>query len=228
MKTKLIALAITGLALFSLPAWADEAPTVASSTTEVAARGAHVHDGFYLRLGTGFGSYSETLRRSGEDNDTLITGITSAGEWTLGGTIRPGLIIGGGVFSATTLASDRVVRGSTPPGDIVDARGDFAIVGPFFDYYFDPRKGLHVEGALGIANVRGLSIESGSFDKDHIAVGFGMVAGFGYEWWVSNEWSIGILGRLSAAVAASKDDNDNRWWHLVGASPSVLFTATYN
>ena len=190
--------------------------------------GARLHNGFYLRLATGFGSYNESIRQSGADKDSTVTGIASAGEFALGGAVRPGLIFGGGVWSSSVLASDRTVRGNAPPSDVIDGRGDFSLVGPFFDYYFDPRKGLHMQGAVGIANVRGLSVDSGKFDKDSISVGGGLMFGFGYDWWVSDEWSLGVLGRLAIGFTGQEDDAGTRWYHVVGGTPSVLFTATYN
>lgn len=202
-------------------------PPAAISATAPAA-GAHVHDGFYLRLGTGFGAYNESIRQNAADDDTQVTGIASVGEIALGGALRPGVIVGGGIFSCGVLASDRAVRGPAPPSEVIDSQGTFTIVGPFVDYYFDARRGLHLQGAIGFASLRGLRVESGEFDKDAIALGGGVMVGFGYEWWVSNEWSLGILGRITSGFATGKDATGVRWNHAVGASPSVLFTGTYN
>ena len=52
--------------------------------------------------------------------------------------------------------------------------------------------------------------------------------GVGYEWWVSDQWSVGVLGRMALAWTTGKDTADVRWYHTIGASPSILFTATFN
>jgi hypothetical protein len=96
------------------------------------------------------------------------------------------------------------------------------------DYYFQPNGGLHMPMSLGFAVVRGLDAEGGRFNRDSTALGAGLLIGVGYEWWVSDEWSLGILGRLTGIVATSKDDDGRRWVHAIGSAPSVLFTATYN
>jgi hypothetical protein len=214
---------ITATALAETEAGAP--PTVSAEATK---RGVHLHDGFYLRLAMGFGSYNETVRQAGQDQSTNVTGIANAEEWSIGGAVRPGLIFGGGVFASTLLASDRSVSGATPPAGVADGQGTFSLVGPFFDYYFDPAKGLHVEAAVGLASVRGFSAVTNKVDKDAITVGGGAMFGVGYEWWVSEQWSVGVLGRMALAWTTGKDTADVRWYHTVGASPSLLFTATYN
>ncbi|HEY0713879.1 MAG TPA: hypothetical protein VGF45_14460 [Polyangia bacterium] len=230
MKTSLLSLVTLGLGgslLLATPAHAQTAsvPTVAAPATPP---GAHLHDGFYLRLGTGFGSYSEGIRQSGADKQTTVSGIANAFELAIGGAVRPGLIFGGGLWSSTVLASSRTVRGTAPPPEVIDSRGDFQLVGPFFDYYTNPRGGFHMQGAFGLANVRGWSTESANFDEDSISVGGGLMFGVGYDWWVSKEWSIGILGRMTVGITGQEDKADVRWYHAVGGTPSVLFTGTYN
>jgi hypothetical protein len=115
-----------------------------------------------------------------------------------------------------------------PPAEILDEVNDFNVFGPFCDYYFNPGRGLHVQGSIGLATVRGLGITDARYDADGIALGGGVMIGFGYEWWVSEQWSFGVLGRFAVAVATSEDDSGVRWEHGVGASPSLLFTTTYN
>jgi hypothetical protein len=226
----LSALLCLGLLGSALPAVAEApAPMPASMLVEPARLpGFHMHDGFYLRLGTGFGSYSEAIRQRGADQQTTVTGVASVSEFGIGGAVRPGLVFGGGVWSSTVLASARTVKGATPPGEVVDGRAEFSLVGPFFDYYVDPSRGLHIQSAFGLANVRGINLESASVDDDAVSVGAGLMFGVGYDWWVSDNWSIGVLGRVAVGVTGQKDRYGERWFHAVGGTPSVLFTGTYN
>jgi hypothetical protein len=188
----------------------------------------HRHDGFYLRLATGFGPYNESIGLPHEMAHTSVSGIASTGEFAVGGSLRPGFIVGGAIWSTTVLASDT----RTDPGAIVppstQESGSFSVIGPWFDYYFDPRGGLHLPASVGLAVVRGIDAQGASLHRDDVAFGAGILAGIGYEWWVSDEWSVGITGRLTGIVATSKESDGNRWMHLIGSSPSVLFTVTYN
>lgn len=221
------ALALSGLLGFA--GRADAQVAAAPVVFDVPANpGARLHDGFYLRLATGFGAYSEAIREAGASKQTTVAGVATVTELGIGGAIRPGLILGGGVWSSSVLASDRTTGGNTPPPEVVEGRGDFSLVGPFFDYYFDPRRGLHLQSAIGIANTRGVNLDSGNVDEDAISVGLGVMFGVGYEWWVSEEWSIGVLGRYALGATGQKDKAGTRWYHFVAGTPSVLFSATYN
>jgi hypothetical protein len=229
MKTSTLSLATLGVMLAASPALAQttaaETPAVSSTA---AAPGAHLHDGFYLRLATGFGAYNETIRQKGADDQTAVTGIATVSEIAVGRAVRPGVIFGGGVWSCGVLASDRAVRGPAPPSEVIDSQGNFSLIGPFLDYYFDPRRGLHLQGAAGFATLRGIEVQSGEFDRHALSLGGGLMMGFGYEWWVSNEWSLGVLGRITGGFTTGTDQSDTRWFHTVGASPSVLFSGTFN
>lgn len=39
---------------------------------------------------------------------------------------------------------------------------------------------------------------------------------------------MGVLGRVMGALLMGKDDQDVRWYHAAGTSPSVLLTVTYH
>jgi hypothetical protein len=202
------------------PALADE------GTAEL--RGVHEHDGFYLRIATGFGGYSESITLEDSDDSTNVTGMASVGELALGGAIAPGIILGGGVWTSSVLASDRHVDGMEPPDEVIGGSSNFSLVGPFVDWYFDPHRGLHLQGALGFASVRGYGLPEAQDNPDAASFGGGFMVGFGYEWWASDQWSLGILARLAAVVAVQEDEENQMWTHGIGTSPSVLFTATLN
>jgi hypothetical protein len=188
----------------------------------------HRHDGFYLRLSTGFAPYNESISRPGQDAHTSVTGIATTGDFAIGGSPRPGIVLGGAIWSTSVLAADaRTDAGEAVPPS-VGQRSSYSVLGPWLDYYFNPRGGLHMPAGLGLAVVRGFDAQGARVSGDNTALGAGLLIGLGYEWWVSDEWSIGILGRLTAVIATSKDDDGRRWVHAIGSTPGVLFTATYN
>jgi hypothetical protein len=219
-------------AVLMFPALAA-AQTMPSPPTVIGAhvhRGAHLHDGFYLRLATGVGSQRETIAMEGHDPGATIGGLSSAGELAVGYAVRPGFIVGLGSYTGTLVLSSESldIHEAMPPAEILNDAKDFNVFGPFVDHYFDPRGGLHAQLALGIATVRGLGIADLQVDGDHVVLGVGGMLGFGYDWWISEEWSFGVLGRLLLAGSTGEDVGGVRWEHGVSVAPSLLFAATYN
>ena len=154
--------------------------------------------------------------------------MASVSELTFGGAVRPGVILGGGFFTSSVLSSERTVDGLMPPDEVMTGSGNFTLVGPFVDWYFDPRRGLHLQAAAGFATVRGWDFPEAEDNPDAVSVGGGLMLGFGYDWWASEQWSVGILARVIGIAAVQEDDNAMEWTHGIGTSPSLLFTATYN
>jgi len=187
-----------------------------------------LHDGFYLRLSTGLGPYNEWIDRAGQESHASVSGIAQTADVAAGGSIRPGVVLGGAFWSTTVLASNtRTFAGEVLTSTTAQNPSSW-VAGPWVDYYFNPRGGFHLPAALGIAVINGLDVEGVRLSRNNNALGAGMLAGLGYDWWISDQWSIGVLGRITAIAATSKDDDGRRWVHLVGSVPSVLFSATFN
>jgi hypothetical protein len=197
-----------------------------------------VHDGFYLRFGSGFGVYEERMESDetslyGGEVGGRTTGVATVGEFAMGGTIARGLVLGGGFYTAKLLAGHFRLDDSSavnPPGELEPELRDLVMVGPFLDWYPKPTRGLHFQAAVGLAS---LSSGSRGFDDEdddarYDAVGGGLVLGVGYEWWIGDEWSIGALGRIQAAAVTGEDDANVRWFHGVSTGPTLLLTLTYH
>ncbi len=197
-----------------------------------------MHDGFYLRLGTGFGAYSESLRS--EDSDVYggkvkgtTSGFATLGEFAIGGTISRGLVLGGGAYTAQLVAGTFRTSDSSagaPPPELDPEVRNFSLVGPFLDWYPNPRKGFHVQASLGLATLSGVHLDTSVVDDDdpYHAAGVGIMLAAGYEWWIGEEWSMGVAARLLGGFLAGKDDSDVTWYHAAGTGPSPVFTITYH
>lgn len=168
--------------------------------------GARLHNGFYLRIavGGGFARQGYTTESQGVTYSSAVYGGAFNSSFLLGGTIVPGLVIGGGNENSVLLAASggdgRAVATHTPAIS-------FNVYGAFADYYFDPRRGLHAQLMLGVG------VRNRLDGVDRAELGPALVAGFGQDWWVSEEWSIGVLGRLQA------------YQHTVGDKGSVTYLA---
>jgi len=195
----------------------------------------HEHDGLYLRLGTGFGAYNERLISDSRGSRTdevqgRSTGFAVMTEFAVGGTVARGFVLGGGVYNADVLASRLSVEEDAGIPDELDAASrNFTLIGPFGDWYFDPRAGFHAQAALGFAQLHGIDVSGGNVDEHRYhAGGVGLMVGAGYEWWVGEQWSLGILGRLMAAAVVGQDDDGADWFHGISTFPAVLLSITYH
>jgi hypothetical protein len=178
------------------------APTIDLSTPpppEPVGRTYHQHEGFYLRLGGGFGYLAANAETDTVDLES--SGLTLDFEALVGGSPGPGFAIGGGILGSLQLSGDWEsddFAGSTS-GDLTSF-----IIGAFADGFPDPKKGWHVGGLVGLASV---SVDPPGGDDGSDALGFGGAAWVGYDAWVAPEWSIGGALRLDALRATDSDDD---------------------
>lgn len=206
----------------------------AASAQHYGAAGAYRHDSFYLRMSLGVNA--ATLNRSveadasgvlGYEGDSEISGGALSSELSIGGTVARGLVLAGslywgGVFDAT------IERDDGSEGEL-EGSLHFSMIGITLDYYIDETGGFHLGGTLGPALAWARLPDGSRFDFIG-GRGGGIAFNIGYDWWVGQEWSLGILGRILGAaltgedseggITASEDDGYG--------SLSLLFTAVYH
>lgn len=168
----------------------------------------HEHDGFYLGVTGGLGYYSSSADQGSFSGLTL-----PSMSLMMGGTIIPGLAVGGGFF--VDYSSGATVEQA---GQSVDIPGAQMVIGlgAFADYYLDARKGgLHFQGFLGWG---GLEETEGAGGSD--PTGLTIFAGAGYDMFITDELSVGGLARL---VYGSHSLGDQSFTTI---APAVLGTLT--
>jgi len=200
------------------------------------ARGPYVHDGFYMRAAGGFGGGSDRLkgvgRFSGGSASRLkgsVGGFTGATHLALGGTPFRGLVLGGSLDTLTLIGA-----GGSPsemPTRYEFDTSQLAVAGIFADYYPFPTRGFHAQASFGLAiHVMGqgdpADVEAG-IASPHSALGYGFTLGAGNEWWVHEDWSIGLLPRLMLGWASGTDEWGTPYDHRV-LGYSLLVTMTYH
>ena len=175
-----------------------------------------VHDGFYLRLSAGLGYQVFSVSSSTADADA--SGLAYPFDFMIGGSLAQGVALGGMLSAAVTRSP------TVDPGDATLDGTNLNLfrAGAFIDYYPSPTAGFHLLGDVAFAEV------SATDDRTNFVsgkvTGFSLGAGVGYEWWVSDSWSLGVMGRFAWAILTS-DRNDNDYMDLL---PGIQFTASYN
>jgi hypothetical protein len=140
-----------------------------------------------------------------------------------------GLVLGVGAYTATMPAFEAETD-DPETGSYAFELTQLALFGPFADYYFDREGGFHVQGAPAVATVVAGSGEpeiAGPQAQAHTAVGFGFMLGAGYEWWVDDQWSLGLIGRFTFGVTQGEDNRGVSWDHTSYA-PALLLGTTYH
>ena len=185
-------------------------PTKPPAAPKPPDRTKHLHDGLYFGCSLG----PMMLHDSASANDKKL-GTASAGglalSLALGGTPVDGLVLGG------TFLGQASVGGNIDPALNASSRDEdteigAAFLGGFVDYFFDPRKGFHMQGLVGIQKLsysyRDYTSEQSDDPDDRTrpissssGVAFGL--GVGNLWWVRPQWSIGLVGRLMFAPRLS-------------------------
>ncbi len=194
--------------------------------------GYHSHDGIFLRLSGGLG-YSALF--STED---VVSGISTLTVLSIGGAVKKNLIVNVEFYGSKTLDYTY-----TTSGDLSDSFKYFDMtfsgVGLGMTYYSMPGNSYFSAsvgfGAFGLQD--GLMGASSEY-KSKISFNFT----FGKEWWVSDNWGIGVGGQLFYSPVGKTglsysdyeydEDSDSYsepedcFVHFLAGG--VILTATYN
>jgi hypothetical protein len=181
------------------------------------------HDGFYLQMSLGLGYLKQSANSDGEQS--AITGASLNSSLWIGGSLIPGLVLGGGTLDAIAINPSLrdTAAGSTTKSTTYSRQ--LQIVGLVSDFYPDPRSGLHFKAMIGYAQLPLIKTDNYGYS---VPSGLGVMAGVGYDFWVSQEWSIGVLGRFSYAALSDHDDDDGGPTANPTVAPAALASFTYN
>lgn len=204
----LLASAVTSMTLLSAgPAHAD---------------GSHDPGEFFMRLsgGVGFGSAAFD-----DDGETTLAGVGGLISFAFGATVVQNLAIGVDLFGIS-MFEPNVKSGGEDLGDASGVRATIGGVGAGLTYYIMPVN-LYLAASAGIGlgtfEFRG---RFGNFEvsrEDNTKVGFAANVMVGKEWWLDNEWGLGVA--LQAVISSLKTEAD------VGMGVfgvGLLFSATMN
>jgi opacity protein-like surface antigen len=199
-----------GLALTALPRSAAAAP--------------RTHDGFFFQgsLGFGPGWLTETY-----DDDAFLfdeisfSGLTVHPEILIGGTLAPGLVLGGALTGHSMVNPTAEVDGQE--AETEDTTVNFSQLSAFVHYYPSPAQGLYLHGSLGVVGAS-ITVDDDTTESD--AVGFTLGAGVGYDFWIANEWSLGPQFRFTYAHLSGEEEEVEFTDSFI--SPTLSLSVTYH
>jgi hypothetical protein len=200
------------------------------------------HDGFYFRFALGIGAGHESakadrvLRCLNPEGCTVPErpfeasggGTTPVTEVAIGYAPWPGIVIGVGAYTAT-IPGHTVTSNNEFTGDYGIRLSQLAIFGLLLDYYPWADGGFHFQASPGVGTYvagAGTAAPGSPLAQAHSSAGFGFMLGVGYEWWIADQWSMGLMGRFLYAATSGSDNRGVNWEHTSYA-PSVLVGLTF-
>jgi len=205
-------LATAAQAQAQVPSFSGGAPR---SQAVGAGYGAHQHDGFYLRLDLGAGYMAQSL----SDVDMKISGGAGSFGVALGGAVAENLIVAGHLFT-NGIVNPSISSGGTSVS-ATDSSSSMVGLGPQLTYYFMPNN-VYVSGTLAATR---LSLTNNGVTGNS-EWGIGTRLALGKEWWVSDNWGLGLAGLFS--WSSNKNDGSAGAPTISTWGLGVAFSATYN
>jgi hypothetical protein len=179
--------------------------------------GARTHDGFFLQMDLGVGAMGSSAEAGGTEVD--LSGGSGQFSIGLGGALTPNFVLAGQLWAVSV--GDPTVKLNGDKLGEADATLSLSGIGVQLVYYFMPIN-IYISATPSLTQ---LSLDDGSNSGDS-ETGFGMKLAVGKEWWVSDNWALGLNGQFAFS---SNDDSD------VAGAPSwgtgwfgLAFSATFN
>lgn len=193
------------------------AVTVSSALCSPVYAESNVHDGFFLRLAPGIGWNKTTEDFAGDS--LKLSGASGLFNIAVGGAVSQDLILHLDVSGVSTADPKVEINGSSFSSSASSM--STTLVGLGVTYYLPSN--YYLTGAFGLAKS---TITSGGIDYS-TDNGLGVNLMVGKEWWVSDDWGLGIAGQIlytncpDKAIGGVKPD-------VKSTSIGLLFSATYN
>lgn len=214
----------------SLDSGGSDAETIDRSSRGARA-GVHLHDGLQVRLGLGPTFGIDHIYRTNADNSVDLVNPGVATEIAVGGTIGS-IVLHAGIFNHVIPVNAGTLGYGAYTLAIDGGTTITTVYGIGLDWYPDPKKGFYAGAAPGVAvTVFGKNEERGAPENvlprlapGTSGVGVGLIAKVGYDWWVGEQWSLGVSGRLMLGDNPAYDPHTRHTFVL----PSLLATVTYH
>lgn len=174
------------------------------------------HRGFFLRMHLGGGYLTSSATDSG--NALNVKGGAGSFSIAAGGAVARDLHLYGELVDSVASSPTFSVNGTSGSGN--NANYGLVGIGPGVNYYFMPVN-AYLSGSLLLARLTASNNGSSSNSDWGLA---GKIQ-LGKEWWVSQDWGLGVAGML---LAGSNPAGGGSTATFTTWSGAVLFSATYN
>lgn len=172
------------------------------------------HDGFYFRVFVGPGYTSFTA----DEIDLKVSGGGGAFGLAFGGAVSDNVIVYGELFDDIAVGPEVEANGMTATADDISA--GVIGVGAGIAYYFIPAN-VYISGTVSASQ---LSVQEDGEETGETEFGLGLSAMVGKEWWVSDNWGLGIAGK----VFLGQMDEKGADYTYSASALALVFSATYN
>jgi len=180
----------------------------------------HEHDGFYLRAHLGV-DYAR-VRGGGAGNDLLFQNGGPSFGAALGGSVVRNLALFG-EFLATNASDPYFSQNGSSLGN-VNGSVSLSGFGGCAVYFFESLN-VYVSGSIAVMRFELITGTEPMMVPYRSQRGLGFHGLFGKEWWVSQDWGLGIAAEVVAASMKDGSDASVTW---TATSVGLLFSATYN
>ncbi len=199
----------------------DDKAEKANEPDKEAVEGRHRHDGLFLRMSTGPG-FGVFMGKGTKNHGPVAIYDDPEGYVSTWGFV---FSIGGNVAENLILHAEFAGMGGFAGQSEHHEFGGHHL-GLGVTYYFMPAN-IYITGSVGpsfVTMTRNDTFDHCDDDMDlDAAIGIGASFGVGREWWISDNWALGVGAKLLYSYTAEDDDLD---MHHVGGL--ILFTATYD
>jgi hypothetical protein len=182
----------------------------------------HLHDGFYLGLQLGY-SFLTSVSANVSGVETSYSGNGIGMGMAIGAAIVPNLIVFGTGFLSGGFSSTLSVGGfHADSGQDLNLYG----LGAGVAYYLP----INVYFAAAVSGMKADLTPTDPSASNHATTnltraGLGIQVLVGKEWWVSENWGLGIAGEILFSSMPDATDSSTTWR---GSAFNALFSATYN
>jgi hypothetical protein len=215
------------------PAAPPVGPYDPAPNSPVRAPGAETHDGLYLRLQLGVG-YTR-MASSTKGTDSSIAGGSGGFDFALGAALNSHLIVYGTLIDSVirnpTYKANGPDLSNNPSGMLTGAvslggYGNAGVVGLGGGAATYLRSNLFLAGSLLASRLFVEDFNGNTVVKSDW--GFTFEGQIGKEWWVSDNWGLGVAGQLLLGAMQDRPlaTESVPTWYLTAFS--VLFSASYN
>lgn len=175
----------------------------------------HRHLGGFFRPDLGLGYLTTSASQGG--TDASLNGLAGTFSLAAGGAVSENQILAVHIWDAVVSNPSASLGGAS--ASTSDTTLTLWGIGPEYTYYTPQNIYFSISPSLTKMSV---SVSGSSGDTNW---GFGLRAGLGKEWWVSDHWGMGLVGQLTMSFNQDQGTNPPTWssWAFTAA-----FSATYN